>query len=140
MPLEMPDLSDWFSVRFDATAITMQVNPPGAPSWQETIAWEHIIRVCFEAGYWFESDTVYIFTNGRPESYAIPVEADGEQALWFEILRRNLFDTELAIKAATETNELFCFPLPDRQPEAEPALLTAPGQLPELEGEKLMLT
>lgn len=70
----------------------------------------------------------------------IPIEADGGQALWFEILERNLFDDEMAISASMATKELFCFPLPGPQTEAEPALLTAPGQLPELEGEKLILT
>ena len=136
----MPHLCEWFSVRFDDTAIALEVNPPGATAWQETIAWERIIRVCFQAGEWFESDTVYIFTDERPESYVVPVEAEGGQALWFEILKRNLFDAEMAVAAASATNELFCSPPPARQTSAEPALLTAPEQLPELEGDKLVLT
>jgi hypothetical protein len=134
----MPQLSEWFSVRFDADGITLQVNPPDADVWQAAIAWERIIRVCFEAGDWFESDSVYIFTDERPESYVVPVEADGGQALWFEILDRKLFDAEMAIEAASATNELFCWPPP--VPQAEPALLTSPEQLPELEGKELILT
>jgi hypothetical protein len=148
--LEMSHLSEWFSVRFDDIAIALRVDPPGAASWQTRIAWKSIIRVCFQAGDLFESDAVYIFTDEQPESYAIPIEADGGQALWFEILGRNLFDAEMAIAAAMATNELFCYPLPDRQIEAEDegpedegrrsALLTGPGQLPELEGGQLVLT
>jgi hypothetical protein len=134
----MSNLREWFSVLFDDTAIVLQANPPGATAWQATIAWEHIIRVCFEAGDWSESDTIYIFTYERPESYVVPIEADGGQALWSEILRRNLFDAEMAIAAATATNKLFCFP--DPQAEAVPATLTAPAQLPDLEDEKLFLT
>ena len=139
----MPQLSDWFSAGFDDTGIALQVNPPGASAWQATIAWERVTRVCFEAGDWFESDTLYIFTDERPESYAIPIEADGGQALWVELLRRNLFDAGMAVAAAAATNELFCFPPPDQQTEAEPAepvLLTIPEHLPELEDEKLVLT
>ena len=140
----MSYLSEWFSVRFDDTAISLQVNPPGATAWQAIIAWKRIIRVCFEAGDWLESDTVYIFTDERPESYAIPIEADGGQALWLEILKRDLFGADMAVAAAMATNELFCSgsPLPGQQTEAAPtesAQLTAPGQLPELEGEKLIL-
>ena len=132
-------------MRFDDSAISLRVDPPGADAaaWQATIAWERITRVCFEANDWHESDAVYIFTDERPESYAIPIEADGGQALWSEILDRKLFDAEIAIEAAMATNELFCFPAPGQETQAEPVgskLLTSPGQLPELDGEKLILT
>jgi hypothetical protein len=108
----MPQLSDWFSVSFDDTAISLQVDPPGGDAWQARIAWERIIRICFQAGDWLESDVVYIFTGERPESYAIPTEAAGGQALWFEIIDRKLFDADMAIAASMATNELFCFPAP----------------------------
>ncbi len=107
----MPQLGDWFSVRFDDTAIALEVTPQDATAWEAVIPWERIIRVCFRAGDWWESDVVYVFTDERPESYAIPVEAHGGQALWFEILGRNLFDAEMAVAAAA-TNELFCSPPP----------------------------
>lgn len=142
MTLEMSPTSEWFSVRFDDSAITLRVDPPGSDAWQATIAWDRIIRVCFQSGELFECDVIYIFTDERPESYAVPIEADGGQALWFEILNRNLFDAETAIEAATATNELFCCPPPSRPTEAEPAeseLLTSPAQLPELADEKLIL-
>lgn len=84
------------------------MNPPGGTPWPETIPWERIIRVCFQAGDWRGADAVYIFTDARPESYAIPIDAGSGQALWAEILGRELFDAELAIEAVMATNELFC--------------------------------
>jgi hypothetical protein len=108
--LDMPHLNEWFAVRFDDTAIVLQVTPPDAMAWQAVIPWKRIIRVCFRAGDWWESDVVYVFTDERPESYAIPVDADGGQALWFEILGRKLFDAEMAVVAAAANGELFCDP------------------------------
>ncbi|MBW4613715.1 MAG: hypothetical protein KME21_10635 [Desmonostoc vinosum HA7617-LM4] len=107
----MSSLCEWYAVGFDDSAIALQVNPPNGIAWQETIQWERIIRVCFQTGDWSESDVIYIFTDERPESYVIPTEAQGGQALWYKILERKLFDAELAIEAATTTNELFCYPL-----------------------------
>lgn len=106
----MPPLNEWFSVRFDHETINLQVSPPGGTAWEEYIQWERIIRVCFKAADWYESDEIYIFTDERPESYLIPTEANGGSALWMEIIERKLFDAEMAIEAATATNELFCSP------------------------------
>lgn len=136
----MPPLREWYSVRFDASAIALQVNPPNGVAWEETIEWERIIRVCFKTGDWSESDAIYIFTDERPESYVIPTEAEDGQALWCKILERKLFDAEIAIEASTTANELFCSPLKSKQIEAEALPLYFPRQLPELEGETLILT
>ncbi len=106
----MLPLREWYFVRFDDSAIALQVNPPDGAAWEATIDWERIIRVCFKTGDWLESDEIYIFTDERPESYVIPTEAEGGQALWSKILARKLFDAELAIEAAATTNELFCSP------------------------------
>ena len=57
-----------------------------------------------------ESDGWYIFTKHRPESYAVPVEADGGGALLGEFMNRNLFSAELAIRAASALDEMFCWP------------------------------
>jgi hypothetical protein len=133
----MPSLRDWFSVRFDDDTISWQVNPPDGDAWSATMAWKRIVRVCLKTGDWLESDVVYIFTDERPESYVVPTEADGGSALWSEILRRHFFDADLAIQAATTTNELFCFPL-EIDP-AESSRLVSAAQLPELEGERLTL-
>ncbi len=72
--------------------------------------WANVERVCFKAEYFAVSDGIYIFTDQRPESYAIPIQARGGQELWNEIVRCGLFDAALAIKALTSTEGLFCWP------------------------------
>jgi hypothetical protein len=100
----------WYQVRFDESGITRDVRPPQKAAWQDEIAWQEIIRVCFKTQEFYESDEIYIFTRARPESYLIPTEAQGGQALLQELIRRGLFDAELAIQAMSTTNELFCWP------------------------------
>lgn len=106
----MPALGEWFFVRFDTDFISLEVSPPDRAAWSAQIEWKRIVRVCFKTGDLFDSDEIYIFTDERPESHLIPTEANGGSALWHEILKRNLFDAETAIAAATSTNELFCCP------------------------------
>lgn len=102
---------EWFKVTFDDTAIYLNVTPPGRDGWQARIEWSGIVRICFKSGDFPESDEVYIFTDERPESRLIPTDASGGYELWQEILRRKLFDAELAIRAATSPGgELFCDP------------------------------
>lgn len=36
--------------------IALQMSPPHGIAWEETIAWERIIQVCFKTGDWMESD------------------------------------------------------------------------------------
>ncbi len=57
-----------------------------------------------------EPDSLYVFVRQRPESYAIPMEAEGGLELFDELIRRKLFDAELAIRAAMATEGLFCWP------------------------------
>ncbi len=106
----MSAIEEWFLVRFDEDAIKLQVSPPGRSVWEASIEWERIIRICFKAGDAFDCDEIYIFTDERPESYLIPTEANGGNALWNGILKRRLFDAETAIEAAISTNKLFCHP------------------------------
>jgi hypothetical protein len=106
---------EWFKVSFDDTAIYLDVSPPAREPWQARIEWARewarIVRICFKSGDFPESDEVYIFTDERPESRVIPIDASGGYELWQKILRRKLFDTELAIRAATSPGgELFCDP------------------------------
>ncbi len=107
-------LSQWYHVRFDEKGITRDVHPGNKESWSDFVAWDKIIRVCIKTAedYMF-SDEIYLFSSERPESYLIPTEADGGTALWNEIIKRGLFDAELAIKAATAPpDSLFCWPPP----------------------------
>ena len=103
-------LVEWFRVWIDDATISLQVNPPNRESWEAQIRWERVIRVCFNAGDLYNPDEIYIFTDERPESYVIPTEASGGHDLWNEIVRRKLFDAEVAIEAMAAINKLFCCP------------------------------
>ena len=103
-------LSNWFHVKFNNDMIFLNVNSPPDEGWQVEIPWSDIIRVCFKPGDLFESDEIYIFTDKRPESYVIPTEAEGGAELWGEIINRDLFDAELAIKVITASEGISCWP------------------------------
>ena len=103
-------LDSWYHVTFDKEFIYRVVEPPNQETWNDKVRWEDIIRICFHPGDFLETDELYIFTNEREESYLIPLEADGGSELWGEIIGRNFFDAELAIKAATTTEGIYCWP------------------------------
>ena len=110
MSENLPELNEWFRVQFDDAAIQLRVNPPNRPAWEARINWARIIRVCLNAGDSLNPDEIFIFTDERPESYLIPIHADGADKLWDEIITRELFDAELAILAMSAANKLFCWP------------------------------
>ena len=93
-------LKDWFKVTFDSKKIILNVNPPENDAWDDEIVFERIIRVCFNAQGYLQQDEIYIFTDERPESYVIPMEAKGASDLFNELIERKLFDAQLAIEAA----------------------------------------
>ena len=99
--------------------IHLDVSPPGTEAWQELLLWSDIVRVCYKVEGYGMSSGWYFFTKQRPESYAVPVDADGGEVLLDELQRRKLFDSELAIQAATALEGLFCSP----PIEANPAKL-----------------
>jgi hypothetical protein len=104
-------LVKWFHVTFDENEIRWNVSPPGGNAWTASCQWSDIIRVCFKTSESFDtSDEFFIFTNQRAESYLVPTEADGGSELWNEILKRKLFDSELAIKAMSTSDQLFSWP------------------------------
>ena len=104
-------LEDWFHVKFDDETIYIHVHAPGREEVRTSLKWSEIIRVCFKAGDFLDSDEIYIFVSSRPESYLIPTWADGGSKLWEEIIGRNLFDANLALRAALSSDgELLCWP------------------------------
>jgi hypothetical protein len=111
-------LSDWYFVTFDEQVVRVQAQPPGRPAWSQEFRWDSVVRVCFmaEEDMWV-SDGIYVFTADRPESYAIPTEASGGTELWREILRRKLFDAELAIETAASDGVLSCWPAEGQHPK-----------------------
>jgi hypothetical protein len=106
----MAPLSIWYRVTFDDTHVYRDVRPPGSAAWSDSWAWAEVIRVCFEPGDFLVTDTLYIFTHQRPASYEIPAEAEGGAELWGEIVRRGLFDAQLAIAVASGHSGLACWP------------------------------
>lgn len=107
----MSKLSEWYNVTFDDVFVYRDVRPLGGESWKDQFKWKDIIRICFQAGDLYTPDELYIFIKDRKESYLIPTEANGGLELWGEIIDRGLFDAELAIKIATESEgRLYCWP------------------------------
>ncbi len=101
----------WFEVDYDAESITISRRKLLLLRTNTEISWFRIIRICFLAGDHIKFDEVYIFTDERPESYVIPMDAYGALQLWGEIIERGLFDAELAVKAASASSgELLCWP------------------------------
>jgi hypothetical protein len=109
----------WYRVTWDSEAVSLDVAPPGSKPWKASFPWSSVSRVCFKGEGLGMSDGIYVFTRLRPESFVIPVESSGGQALWEEILRRRLFDAELAIQAAIAEEGLFCWPPPEPSPERD---------------------
>ena len=106
-------LLDWFAVTFDDETVHLRADPPGREPWSQSFTWDSVTRVCFKAEDFLASDGIYVFTTQRSESYATPTEARGGADLWSEILRRKLFDADLAIRAACSTGGVFCWPPED---------------------------
>jgi hypothetical protein len=100
----------WFQVRFDEMGIHRAAQPPGADPWADTLAWADIIRVCLEVEDFVSTEGLYLFSRHRPESYAIPMQADGGPELLQALIERGLFDAQLAIDAALAETGLFCWP------------------------------
>ena len=103
-------LNQWFHVRFDDQSIYLDVSPPGRDPWTDQFPWSSIERIAFRAEDLYTSDGIYFFTSVRPESFVIPTEADGGAELWSEVLRRGLFDADLAGKANTSLGATFVWP------------------------------
>ena len=102
--------SEWYKVGFDGLVIWRIAHPPGRESFKDEIEWTDISRVIFEASYWAQQDSIYIFTRLRPESYLIPTDASGADELWHEIIKRGLFDSNLGTEAALSKGGFYCWP------------------------------
>jgi hypothetical protein len=100
----------WFVVIIDDQSIQLSVTPPGRPPWRAILPWNSITGVCFEAEGPLVSDSLYLFTSLRPESWVVPVEAVGGTALLKELIHRRLFDPAMAISAMTADQGVFCWP------------------------------
>ena len=109
----------WFIVTFDEQTVHMHAAPPGETPWSQSFRWDDIIRICFKAEGMCFSDGIYVFTSTRPESYVIPTESCGGAELWSEIVRRKLFDTELAVEMLCSFEGLYCWPTSEQAQQEE---------------------
>jgi hypothetical protein len=103
-------LDTWYQVRFDQAGIYRSAQPPGGEAWSDFLAWGDIVRVCLEVEAFVETEALYLFSRHRPESYAIPMQANGGPELLQALIERGLFDAQLAIVAASAPDGLFCWP------------------------------
>jgi hypothetical protein len=99
-------------VRCDAAALYVHARPPGGQSWIVAIPWTDITRVGFEARGYAASDGIHLCTADRPSGFRVPIEAEGGQALWAELLHRGLFDAGLAVQALRAWQGFFWWPGP----------------------------
>ena len=107
----------WFVVTTDDQSFSLSVSAPGRQPWRAVIPWGSVVRVCFEA-QWPASDSLYVFTSLRAESWVVPTEAEGGEQLLNELLRRGLFAASLAVRALKAQHGLFYW-LPIEEPGAE---------------------
>src|SRR5260221_13482873 len=98
----------WFTVTTDDQNIHLAVRPPGRDPWVADIPWDSIIRVCFAAEGPLISDGLYIYTNLRPESWAVPAEAAGRSHLLDELVSPSLFGAHLLTIALLANHRLVC--------------------------------
>ncbi len=101
---------DWYRVSFDEQRLYRNVAPPGRAAWGDALEWARIIRVCYQVGDFIDPDEIYLFSDERPESYLIPLSADGGKELFDEILRRQLLPGDLALQAMLTPETLVCWP------------------------------
>ena len=106
---ESKELENWFEVAWDKEFVYRNVSPPGKKSWSDNFRWSQIERICFEATDPMYSEGLYFSTSERAESCVVPTEVRGGSDLWEEVLRRKLFDPELAVKAALSESGMFCW-------------------------------
>jgi hypothetical protein len=103
-------IASWFRVTWDESTVRLEASPPDRQPWTQEFTWSSVIRVCFKCEGMLVSDGIYVYTSERSASYVVPTEASGGAEFWSEILRRGLFDAELAIRAASSAEGVFCWP------------------------------
>lgn len=113
-----PLVIDWYKITFDTEIVHLSVSPPGRESWEAKFRWDQIRRVCFETAGdpLFESDSIYVFIEGRENSYVVPMDGIGGKEFMDAILEHGLFDYEVAIEAMATHGQLFCWPPDDQSP------------------------
>jgi len=109
---------EWFRVTFDEDEIRGVAEPPGGDSFEFVLPWTDIEKIVFLAEDLYFSDWICLFSRETSTSIDIPIEADGASDLWGEILRRGLFDRDLAGEAIRSLGGRFEWPPPESSPAA----------------------
>lgn len=103
-------IEKWFQVTFDEIKITITANPPGRNSWQQTLEWDNLIRVIFQGEGGYSSDTLFLFSSLRPESYVIPTDAKGGQELIDKLIAKGIFNSKNFTDAVLSPYGIYCWP------------------------------
>ena len=108
----------WYHVKFDDEKIYIIITHRDRDPTKVELWWENIIRICYVPMSYIGPDEIYIFTNQQEESFLIPSEALGATELWGEIVDRELYDAEKAIKVMSgKETQLYCWPPAENEPE-----------------------
>lgn len=89
-------VATWFKVSFDDAGIHVELHRPRLTS--STVRWADVERVCLKMEP-RRSDGVHLWLKGSNQVVAIPLEAEGGEALLFELPRRGLLTYELIEQA-----------------------------------------
>lgn len=112
----------WYEIEFDDEKIYLVVDSD--TPWRAEIPWETIHRICLEmAADPSDSDSIYLWVDGRENSFPIPFEARNGEDLLQEFLERELFPKEPMIEAMGGLGEVFCHEIRPEEGECHPELL-----------------
>ena len=108
-------LDEWYLVVSDNISVSLDVSPSGKEPWKDTFKWDSVVRICFKDEGLYFSDTYYVYTSNREESYVIPAEASGGQEFVEKMLDLKMFDEQYFIEAMGSTNGgYYCWPKHDQ--------------------------
>ena len=111
MTTTTPDVRAWFFVSFDDASVRLDVKTD--EPWRAEFRFDDIVRVCLKMepdSFSGVSHGIYVWIAGRENSYAIPLDGTGGDALLSELTRRGLLPAELVIRAMGSTEGVFCWP------------------------------
>ncbi len=110
-PLPARSVRDWYRVTIDGDEVRLDVRTD--EPWQASFRFDEVGRVCIK----IEPDAsigvshgIYVWIRGREHSYAIPLDADGGDALLHALTARQLLPSALVVQAMGSLGGLYCHP------------------------------
>jgi hypothetical protein len=105
------NVSKCLRVDWDDTSVRVRVMEKLAPDWNQEFQWADVVRVCFKDQGVFASDILFLEIRGQEKPAAILTEALRGTEFMAELVRRDLFPSEVFRKAiASAGGGLFCWP------------------------------